>query len=471
MPEHVLLVEQDLSSYTPSCDGTSRISKSAEERFKDSVKLCAKNPNGFLRMCVAFWTHKPSHIAIQILKREKSTICADIHKPTDIDKLDALVGRGVKNVFLFLYRNREKNYQQTPLLHSKIFLFDFGDGSAEIWMGSQNFTRSALSGINCESIHILKTTVDSKIYSEVDKYIDFIKQCCEDVQGQFDREKKEFYKELQQIRIKSNPLYVLDVLGTRSSFSTGDSIILIVDSASNDQNEFKARTYEAILRVLSSEQKLIQYDIVIEVTAITTSEGLKELGRRKKPSHAHVGYIIRTHSRIPLLRELNNDIQKILSDIDEIASEIGLIAIIKIVKINERDLSSGHSEVWGDLESKDSYHYAESLPTDSSRQNLQIPKQSIRPKVTDFDRLIDCELNVIEQNISKLERYYDSVLEALKQKLSSYASKNMKNEMVPEPRLMKQEKLLRKMHYFENQDDNVHEIKPKSNETPQKKLL
>jgi len=46
------------------------------------------------------------------------------------------------------------------------------------------------------------------------------------------------------------------------------------------------------------------------------------------------------------------------------------------------------------------------------------------------------------------------VLEALKQKLSSYAPKNMKNEMVPEPRLMKQEKLLRKMHY--------------SDETPQK---
>ena len=171
---------------------------------------------------------------------------------------------------------------------------------------------------------------------------------------------------------------------------------------------------------------------------------------------------------IPLLRELDDNIQKILSNIEEISSEIGLIAIITIMKINERDLSSGHSEVWGDLESKDSYHYAESLPTDSSWQNLQIPRQSIQQEMTDFDNLIDCELNVIEQNISKLERYYDSVLEALKQKLSSYAPKNMKNEMVPEPRLMKQEKLLRKMHYSENQDDNVQEIKPKSNETLQK---
>ena len=162
---------------------------------------------------------------------------------------------------------------------------------------------------------------------------------------------------------------------------------------------------------------------------------------------------------IPLLRELDDNIQKILSNIEEISSEIGLIAIITIMKINERDLSSGHSEVWGDLESKDSYHYAESLPTDSSWQNLQIPRQSIQQEMTDFDNLIDCELNVIEQNISKLSEYYDSVLETLR-----YASKNTKNK----PRLMKQEKLLRKMHYSENQDDNVQEIKPKSNETPQK---
>jgi hypothetical protein len=121
MREHVLLVEQDLSSYTPSCDETSRISKSAEERFNDSVELCAKNSNGFLRMCVAFWTHEPLDMAIPVLKREKSTICADIHKPTDIDKLDALVGREVKNVFLFLYRNREKIINKFHFYIAKFF--------------------------------------------------------------------------------------------------------------------------------------------------------------------------------------------------------------------------------------------------------------------------------------------------------------------------------------------------------------
>jgi len=122
-------------------------------------------------------------------------------------------------------------------------------------MGSQNFTHNALNGINCESIHILKTTVDSKIYLEVNDYIDFIKQCCEDVQGQFDRKKKEFYKKLQYPRFERAK--VLDILGTHGDFSEGDSIILIVDSASNDQSEFKARKYKAVLRVLSLEQKLI----------------------------------------------------------------------------------------------------------------------------------------------------------------------------------------------------------------------
>jgi len=444
MLEHVLLIEQDLSSHTPDSNIISRISNKAEKRFEESVKLCKKNPSGFLRMCVAFWNHKPSDMAIiQVLKREKSTICVDIHSPTNIDELGALVVAGVKNIYLFLYRNGTSDHQQLPLLHSKIFLFNFGDGKAEIWTGSQNFTYSALGGMNCESIHILKTTVDSNIYSEVNEYIDFIKQCCEDVQGQFDLEERDFYKKLQKSQIRDNPLHVLDVLGTQGSFSKGDSIVLMVDLASNDKRVTES---DVILRVLSSEQKLIQYNAKVEFTRITTSEHAKELGTREKS--LRVGFIIRANSMIPLLRKWDNDIQEILREIEEISSKIGLIAIIEIIrKIDDKEnLSSERTEVWRDLESESGYRYAKSLslPT-THRNNIQIPRElSVQQDRTHFDDLIECEPNVLKRCITELSEYYESELELLRQKPPVNAPTNTKTK---KPKLMEQKELLRKMHW------------------------
>ncbi len=454
MLEHVLLIEQDLFLQHPDSNKICRTSnQKVEKRFNESVKRCKNNPNGFLRVCVAFWTYKSISSITEVLKRPNSTICVDIHSPTDIEQLDTLVNSGVQSIFLFLYRNGATNQQQLPLLHSKIFLFNFGDGSAEIWMGSQNVTASALGGLNCESIHILKTRVDSCIYDEVNKYIDFIQQCCKDVQGQFDREKKEFYKKLQKTQIRDNNLDVLDVLGTQSNFDTEDHIVLI-DLASNDKKEAEdiKLQHNIILRVLSSSsvKPPIRCSTVVKSSFIAPSEHLKVLGTLGE--NIPVAYIVRDNDTIPLLRKLENDIQDILSELEKVSNEICLIAIVEITAIDNKELSSKKQKVWKDLESGSGYCYVESLKSSSfSEKKLQIPEEQSTQYETDFDKLIKCEPNVIGEHIDELSKHYDSVLKSLKQGLTPESSKRKPNKILPKLDLVKQTQLLRKMHYITDQ--------------------
>jgi len=186
-------------------DITDVVTQNIKERFKKSLSDCKRN-NGFLQICVAFWSIAKNYFGedlVEVLKREKSLVCVDIHEPTDIEKLNLISVAGVENLYIFLYQ-REKNCPSPPLLHSKVFLFDFGNNDAEIWIGSQNMTKAAFED-NLEATIILRTKSGSSLYKAVHKYISGVQYVCTRIEygGKFlSKESGEngLYRQLQRCK-------------------------------------------------------------------------------------------------------------------------------------------------------------------------------------------------------------------------------------------------------------------------------
>jgi HKD family nuclease len=153
-----------------------------------------------LRAAVAFWTVEPHYVSHQLSDRlggKNGFLCVDYHLPTDIDELADLTSSGA-NVHIFCQKATTKNQngivESRHLLHSKLLLFSYPDGTSELWVGSHNWTDRALRGLNIESSLVVKVPTSSALVSSVLDYLNSIRTLCEP----FDLSKIEFYKELQR---------------------------------------------------------------------------------------------------------------------------------------------------------------------------------------------------------------------------------------------------------------------------------
>jgi len=242
----------------------SRDSRSIKSRLEASLKKCSS-----LKGSVAFWKIRTGYIKglVNVLNHHDSFICVDIHQPTNIDCLDEFVKQGA-NVYLFLYRVDTGRH---PLLHTKLLLLDFPDGKAEIWIGSQNFTHSAIKGNNLESTSIISIEKNSALYRQVSDYIHFIRECCEDIGiiyfsyklEKFNRDLIEFYKKLQNTYDRQETNYkVLDVVcnsvDTIHDLSERkDECTLIMAFDSSHLRQFAGK--EIVIRALDSQKEVVCY--------------------------------------------------------------------------------------------------------------------------------------------------------------------------------------------------------------------
>lgn len=157
------------------------------------------------RFAVAYWTVGPedvsSHLA-RVLGHDNGFLCVDIHYPTDLDQLHALFGQGV-NLRLHLRHLATKTERQSAklpqhLMHSKLLLMDNSDGTAEIWVGSHNWTRRALLGPNIEASAVIQVEQGAPIYRQVSRMLDFIHSQCEPYKPALLSE----YKQLQRPQVE-----------------------------------------------------------------------------------------------------------------------------------------------------------------------------------------------------------------------------------------------------------------------------
>ncbi len=183
-----------------------------------------------MRGSVAYWTVHPHFVSAklpQILRKSGSFLCLDIHPPTSIDLLCELVKRiewqsGSRtrrkpSVYIHVrelegqteIRGANTEMPQ-ELLHTKTLLLDLGNGLAEIWVGSHNWTRRAIVGLNIECTLVLRVSTSSPLYTQTADMLEQIRKLCQP----FEPLSGQYYKWLQG---KVRPKAFFELEGERAS--------------------------------------------------------------------------------------------------------------------------------------------------------------------------------------------------------------------------------------------------------------
>lgn len=170
-------------------------SPSIQSSLMNSLQRCA-----LLQGAVAYWTASDHILGNRIspaLRNSSSFMCVDVHLPTDIDVLADLVRAGANiNIFCEEITTYTDSGRKEPpfLLHPKTLLFWCPDHTAELWVGSHNWTRRAIFGLNVEYSVVLKLKDTSPQFYAAAEYLQQIKKICEP----FELAKIDYYKELQK---------------------------------------------------------------------------------------------------------------------------------------------------------------------------------------------------------------------------------------------------------------------------------
>lgn len=148
-----------------------------------------------VRACVAYWTVAPDFVdelLAQRLSGPDGFLCVDYHFPTDIDQLGRLVARGAA-VRLHCADLPSVRREPPHLVHAKLLFFWLPDRTAEIWVGSHNWTQRALVGPNVEYSAVIHVSEAAPAFCHALEYLERIKQVCQP----FDVSRIDAYKRLQ----------------------------------------------------------------------------------------------------------------------------------------------------------------------------------------------------------------------------------------------------------------------------------
>lgn len=230
---------------------------------------------------ICFWSIGPDVLPglATLLSRPDSFCVADIHLPTKIDNLHLFHKQGASLYLFFkeLRPQRPDAYLQRHLLHTKMLLFDLPDGAAELWVGSHNFTKQALKGINREASLVIPCQQGDAIYTQAREYILSIlhdPDC-----RRFDPSQIDTYKRLQGLPPDETEggVYVLPV--SWHSNELADLTQQVILLAGNDSRE--AAQFAALSSALSNDraQLAVQaFDLdggpVRKFTAVIHNQGI-----------------------------------------------------------------------------------------------------------------------------------------------------------------------------------------------------
>ena len=164
-----------------------------------AVLKSALSRSQFLQAGIAYWTVNDQIFGSSLLRalgEDNGFLCVDLHPPTDIDALAALVRKGA-HVYLFCedITTPDTGRKERPhLLHTKMLLFWLKDQTVELWVGSHNWTTRSIAGLNIESSIVIRARNSSILFADAAQYLQKIKQIC----NEFDLSKIDFYKQAQQ---------------------------------------------------------------------------------------------------------------------------------------------------------------------------------------------------------------------------------------------------------------------------------
>jgi hypothetical protein len=153
-----------------------------------------------LQAGIGYWTISDALLGADLARRlggDHGFVCVDLHLPTDVDALAELKARGAEvrihheGIRTYTAHGRKEPPQ---LLHAKMLLFWSSDRTAELWVGSHNWTNRALLGLNVEASLVITMRDSSPLYMAAARYLAKMKK----ISTPFDIARVEFYKQVQR---------------------------------------------------------------------------------------------------------------------------------------------------------------------------------------------------------------------------------------------------------------------------------
>lgn len=164
-----------------------------------SALIAALSRSTLLQAGIGYWTIDSALLGpdlVRALEHASGFACVDLHPPTDVEALAALANQGgrVHIYYEEIPTYTDRGRKEPPcLLHTKMLLFWSKDRTAELWVGSHNWTKRAILGLNVEASLIVRLRDSSQVFIAAAEYLSRIKAIAEP----FDVARVDFYKALQ----------------------------------------------------------------------------------------------------------------------------------------------------------------------------------------------------------------------------------------------------------------------------------
>lgn len=187
-----------------------------------------------LQAGIGYWTIDSALLGpdlVRAIQHESGFVCVDLHPPTEVDALAAMATQGgrVHVYYEDIPTYTDQSRKEPPaLLHAKMLLFWSKDGTAELWVGSHNWTKRAILGLNVEASLVVRLKDSSPLFGAAAEYLARMKGIAEP----FDVAKVPFYKQLQ--RKMTNGLTPVMELEAEDGASAGGTTITVFGTDRSD---------------------------------------------------------------------------------------------------------------------------------------------------------------------------------------------------------------------------------------------
>ena len=420
----------------------SRRTEKTRDYFDSLLSNCE-----WLKGCAAFWTIYPSFFRgklKEILQNDESYYCVHLSPPTDVNALNEFYNASA-NLYAYnlFWKSTLEEGRHPPLLHAKVAIFKMQEDKVVIWVGSHNFTQSALLDINIEASTVIETTIDSLYYIETLRFLEEVKEECEKyepiiakwltiLQGKnIDRLTKRDIAELYDLNEKFIEAFfrtqVIYLVGNNVHSLDGNSLIQIIGL----DNQFnKALSTKQKQIVLYIQEKGTEHCYIYLAKIILSGDIDEQISGTYSMQFSSRRYsVLKSNLYGAVLNEktiINEDQLKMASYVSSLKIEN---------KIDKISIFPFPSKVWENVNSE---KVIRPISTEEKSVLLKIDKKSsdvsnemseeevdyrpinfkkINPSIGGFRT---CEINTLsaldDETFSKLLDYYEKQLVILKQK-------------------------------------------------------
>lgn len=187
-----------------------------------------------LQAGIGYWTIDSALLGpdlVRAIQDDSGFVCVDLHPPTEVEALAAIAQPGgrVHVYYEDIPTYTDQGRKEPPcLLHAKMLLFWSNDGTAELWVGSHNWTKRAILGLNVEASLVVRLKDSSPLFAAAADYLARMKSIAEP----FDVAKVDFYKQVQRkLARRLTPVMELEA---EDGASAGDTTITVFGTDRTD---------------------------------------------------------------------------------------------------------------------------------------------------------------------------------------------------------------------------------------------